>query len=74
MTEELGGFEVPVAIGALVRSAGALFVLVASAEAFVPVTIVVGLLVAGGFYFLWLLISNREALDTEPGDVDVLKH
>ena len=46
----------------------ALFVLVTPAEALVPVLIVVGLLLAGGVYFAYLLVFNREVLETEPGD------
>ena len=70
----LGRFELPVAIAALVWVLVALFVLVMPAEAFVPDLIVVGLILVGGLFFLGLLISNREALETEPGDADVFKH
>jgi amino acid transporter len=62
----LGRFELPVAICALAWVAVALFVLVVPAEAFVPDVIVVGLLIAGGLFFLGLLIFNREALEYEP--------
>jgi hypothetical protein len=71
---DLGRFELPVAIGALVWSVVALFMLVVPAGALVPVLIVVGLLLAGGLFFLGLLLFNREALETEPGDVSVFKH
>jgi amino acid transporter len=71
---DLGRFELPVAIGALVWSIVALFVLVAPAVAFVPILIVVGLLLGGGLFFLGLLIFDREALETEPGDLSVVKH
>ncbi|GAA4632115.1 amino acid permease [Actinoallomurus vinaceus] len=71
---DLGRFELPVAIGALVWSVVALFVLVVPAAAFVPVVIVVGLLLAGGLFLLLLLIFDREALETEPGDVSVFTH
>lgn len=71
---DLGRFELPVAIGALVWSVVALFVLVVPAAAMVPVLIVVGLLLVGGVFFLGLLWFNREALETEPGDVNVFKH
>jgi amino acid transporter len=43
----------------------ALFVLTVPAEALVPDLIVVGLVVAGGLFFLGLLIFRREALETE---------
>jgi amino acid transporter len=62
----LGRFELPVAISALVWVVCALFVLTVPAEALVPDLIVVGLVVAGGLFFVGLLIFHREALDTEP--------
>ena len=52
----------------------AVFVWSPPESALVPVVIVGGLLVVGGLYFLWLLIFNREVLETEPGDIDVFKH
>ena len=36
--------------------------------------IVGGLLLAGGLYFAYLWFFNREVLETEPGDVDVVQH
>ncbi|MCP2289646.1 APC family permease [Nocardia amikacinitolerans] len=71
---DLGRFELPVAIAALLWSAVALFVLVTPEDAVVPVLIVAGLLVTGGLFFLALLIFDREALETEPGDVSVFEH
>ncbi|MFK0254388.1 APC family permease [Streptomyces sp. NPDC090445] len=64
---DLGRFEVPVAVCALVWTVIALFVLVAPREALVSVVIVVGLLVAGGVFFLVMLKCDREALESEPG-------
>ncbi|MBL1105000.1 hypothetical protein JK361_10420 [Streptomyces sp. 5-8] len=49
-------------------------ILVSPDEALVPVLIVVGLLVAGGLFFACLLLFNRPALETEPGDVRVVEH
>ena len=43
-------------------------------DALVPVIIVVGLLVVGCLFFLWLLIFRREVLETEPGDLNVFQH
>jgi hypothetical protein len=64
----LGRLELPVAISALVWVVTALFVLTVPGEALIPDLIVVGLIVAGGLFFLSLLIFHREALDTErPG-------
>jgi amino acid transporter len=65
---DLGRFELPIAITALVWVAVALFVLVAPSEALVPVLIVVGLIATGGVFFLAMLIFDRDALDAEPGD------
>ncbi|MFJ3766176.1 APC family permease [Streptomyces sp. NPDC090082] len=64
---DLGRFELPVAICALVWTLVALFVLVSPKEAFVSVVIVGGLLLAGGLFFLVMLMTDREALETEPG-------
>ncbi|MFC9786637.1 APC family permease [Rhodococcus sp. NPDC127528] len=67
----LGRFELPVAIGALVWMVVVLFVVVSPADARVPVVLVAGVVVAGGLFFLWLLRFRREALDTEPGDLTI---
>lgn len=71
---DLGRFELPVAIGALVWSIVVVFVLVTPSAAVVPVVIVAGLLVAGGLYYLFLLVFRREVLETEPGEIEVFKH
>ncbi len=71
---DLGRFEMPVAIGALVWSAVALFFLVAPPESLVPVVMVGGLLLVGGLFFLWMLLFRRESLETEPGDFTVFQH
>jgi amino acid transporter len=63
---DLGAFEVPVAVIALVWLIGALFVLTTPAAALVPVLIVVGLLALGGIYFLGLLMFNSTVLLVEP--------
>ncbi|MFD9467477.1 hypothetical protein [Streptomyces sp. NPDC060027] len=71
---DLGRFELPVAICALVWTLVARFVLVAPRDALVFVVIVVGLLVAGGLFFLFMLKFDRAALETEPGDVGAFKY
>ncbi|MFF4231669.1 APC family permease [Streptomyces sp. NPDC001820] len=68
---DLGRFELPVAICALVWTLVALFVLVSPREALVSVVIVVGLLLAGGLFFLVMLKFDRQALETEPGEVSL---
>ena len=49
-------------------------ILVSPPAARTAVLIAIGVLLAGGLYFVYLLITNREVLETEPGDVDVFKH
>jgi amino acid transporter len=71
---DLGRFDMPVAIGALAWSVLVVFVLVSPLEALTAVLISLGVLLAGGVYFAYLLIFNREIMETEPGDVDVFKH
>ena len=51
----------------------ALLVLVLPHESRVPVLIVVGLVLAGGVFFLLMLTFDRKSLDAEPGDVGVLE-
>jgi amino acid transporter len=64
----LGRFELPVAIAALIWEAFVLFVLVTPGDASVPVLIVIGLILAGGMYFAYMMLFRREVLDIEPGD------
>jgi amino acid transporter len=64
----LGRFELPVAIAALIWEAVVLFVLVTPGDATVPTLIVIGLILAGGVYFAYMMIFNRAVLDIEPGD------
>lgn len=71
---DIGRFEMPVAIGALVWSAIVVFILVSPREARTAVFLAVGIVLAGGVYFAYLFVTNREVLDTEPGDADVFKH
>ncbi|MGW4340163.1 APC family permease [Rhodococcus koreensis] len=71
---DLGRFEVPVAIGALVWSAAVVFVIVSPPEALTSILIAIGLLLLGGIYFGYLWFFHREVLDTEPGDADVFSH
>ena len=71
---DLGRFDMPVAIAALLWSVVVVVVLVSPADALTAVLISLGVLVAGGVYLAYLLIFNREIMETEPGDVDVFKH
>jgi amino acid transporter len=63
----LGRFELPVAAAALIWVAAALFVLVTPKSNFIPALVVVGLILVGGIYFAYMLIFNRNVLETEPG-------
>jgi amino acid transporter len=68
----LGRFELPIAISALLWVGCALFVLMSPGEAGVPDLIVVGLIVAGGLFLLGLLKFRRQALENEPGDTSLV--
>jgi amino acid transporter len=71
---DIGRFELPVAIIALIWLVVALFVLVTPAEALVPVLMVVGLIVVGGLFFVGILMFDRQSLDSEPGAEPVVTH
>jgi len=62
------GLWTGVAVAALVWVAVVLFVLVTPGDATVPTLIVIGLILAGGVYFAYMMIFNRAVLDIEPGD------
>jgi amino acid transporter len=66
----LGRFEVPVAVAALVWVLVAAFVVIVSSTSIVPMLIVAGLLLSGGVYFVYLMKFRRQALEHEPGDTD----
>jgi amino acid transporter len=65
---ELGRFEVPVAVGALVWVAIVMFVVISPSDSFVPVLITAGIILAGGVYFGYLCFAKPEVLAREPGD------
>lgn len=71
---DLGRFEMPVAIAALVWSAVAVFVIMAPSSARVPTLLVGGLVLLGGLYFGKLWFFNRDVLETEPGELNVFQH
>jgi amino acid transporter len=62
----LGLLELPVTILALIWVALALFVLVTPDDARIPSLVVLGLILAGGVYFAWMVIRRPRVLDTEP--------
>ncbi|MCV7298321.1 amino acid permease [Mycobacterium barrassiae] len=71
---DLGRFEMPVAVSALIWSAIAIFVILAPPSARVPTALVAGLFLIGGLYFFKLWTFDREILETEPGDTEMFKH
>ncbi|OBJ90242.1 amino acid permease [Mycobacterium paragordonae] len=71
---DIGRFELPIAIAALIWSICALVILLSPDAATVPMIIVAGLLGAGALYFGYMMIFNREVLDHEPGDLTVFAH
>jgi len=71
---DIGRFETPVSIAALVWSICSLVALLSPASALVPIMIVTGLLVVGGLYFAYMMTFNRDVLDHEPGDLAVFSH
>ena len=62
----LGRFELPVTIAALVWVGLAIVVLIAPPGSLIPSLVVLGLIATGGVYFAWLMIFRRSALETEP--------
>jgi amino acid transporter len=62
----LGRFELPVSIAALVWVGLAIGVLITPPGSLVPTLVVLGLIALGGIYFAWLMIFRRSALELEP--------
>lgn len=61
-----------VTISASSRVLVALFVLVSHTKTVVPLLIVGGLVLLGAPYFRGMLIFDRAALETEPGDANLV--
>jgi amino acid transporter len=68
---DLGRFDRPVAIAALVWVLAALVVVLVSCVTVPSLLIVVALLGVGLAYFLYMWKFDRQALESEPGDPDV---
>ena len=64
---DLGRFEVPVAVAALIWSVCVIVVLLSPIDATLPMIIVGALILLGGIYFCYLLGWQRDVLDREPG-------
>ena len=69
----LGRFELPVTIAALIWVGLALSVLITPPGSLVPSLVVLGLIATGGFYFAWLMIFRRSALEVEPDGGDAVE-
>ena len=69
---DLGRFELPVAVAALIWVAVAVFVLATPADARVPTLIVLGIVATGGLYFAKMMIFNRDVLEAEPPGGDAV--
>ncbi|QEN14054.1 APC family permease [Mycolicibacterium sp. ELW1] len=65
---DLGRWEWPVAIGALVWVVISLFVVITTSPGWAPIVLAFGLSAAGGVYFLYMWKFNRSVLEQEPGD------
>jgi amino acid transporter len=65
---DLGRWEMPVSIAALIWSICALLILLSPASALVPIVIVTSLLGVGCLYFVYMMIFKRDVLDREPAN------
>lgn len=68
---DLGRLDKPIAIAALVWVLAALFVVLTSATTVATIVIIVGLLLVGVAYFIYMWKFNRAVLEHEPGDADL---
>jgi amino acid transporter len=68
---DLGRFEVPVAVVALIWVLLALFFVIASSPSVVPILLVTGLMLVGGVYFAYLMRFQSQVLAHEPGKADL---
>ena len=69
---DLGRWEWPVAIGALVWVVVSLFVVIASSPSMAPIVLAFGLSAAGVLYFGYMWKFKREVLEQEAGDPNKL--
>ena len=70
---DLGRWEWPVAIGALVWVVISLFIVITTSPTLAPIVIAFGLSAAGGLYFLYMWKFEREVLENEPGDPNMFE-
>jgi hypothetical protein len=69
---DLGRFDRPVAIAALAWTLISLFTILVSNTSLAALLIVVGLLLVGLGYFLYMWKFDREVLEHEPRDPDLI--
>ncbi|MGB9307557.1 MAG: APC family permease [Mycobacterium sp.] len=65
---DLGRFELPIAVSALVWTGLVVFFVMAPSDSLSPAFVIVGLVLAGGVYLAYMWFARREVLDNEPGD------
>jgi amino acid transporter len=70
----IGRFELPVSIAALIWAICAIVILLSPDNALVPIIIVTGLLGVGALYFGYMMIFDRKVLDSEPDDLAAFSH
>jgi len=70
---DLGRWEWPVAIGALVWVIISLFVVITTSPGWAPIALAFGLAAAGLLYFGYMWKFNREVLEHEPGDPNMFE-
>jgi amino acid transporter len=67
----LGRFELPVAVTALVWLFFAAFVSIVTSPSIIPDLIVAGMLLVGGVYLVYLMRFQREVLEHQPGQTEL---
>ena len=65
---DLGRFELPIAVSALVWSALVVFFVMAPSDSPGPAFVIVGLVLAGGVYLAYMWFTRRNVLDHQPGE------
>lgn len=65
---DLGRFETPIAVSALVWAALVMFIVIPSAPSLAPVWVIGGEILAGGGYLAYLWFVKPQVLENEPGE------
>jgi amino acid transporter len=64
----LGRFEMPVAVSALVWAVLVMFIVIAPSSSLAPLWVICGLVLIGGLYLAYLRLAKPEVLEHEPGE------